>query len=531
MPGTTVGKYRIVGPLGRGATGVVYRAVDDTLGREVALKILNPAHTDPEILKRFRAEATVLASLNHPGIATIYELLQSETELLMVMELVRGETIERWSNRLGPLAPDRAAYLIDGILSALEHAHRAGVVHRDMKPANVMLTESGRVKVMDFGVARVCGAEHITMNGYLIGTPAYMAPEQVLGQAVDGRADLYSVGVMFHRLLTGMLPFTAETAVGMLQQQISKAPTPLHVHRNDLPDWCEAIVQRALAKSPDDRFQNAGSFREALARATGLMTMKDLASEFSIGPDSPPPEPALSHERTLVLPRTEPGWRAGDSAAEGLVSGRAQHTTVPMRAVAPLEPVSTVSAITMALRKKPRVRAASMLLVFAALVALLAYVPFYQAKTAHIIAEALTVETIPELVFETRILVGAGRSQQERGARLVLSNRTLSVTANGEVRHPLHSVPYDRVISISYSRGPDPMWNSPEGPAPVIGSEAGTLRLLGSAVQRHWIAVRTNTKTRFVVLRFEDLLIGKVLAALEERTGRAPQVVRKRTRT
>lgn len=532
MQGTAVGKYRIVGQLGRGATGIVYRAVDETLGREVALKILNPALTDPEILKRFRAEATVLASLNHPGIATIYELFRSEMELLMVMELVRGETLERLSDRLGPLAPDRAAYLVDGILSALEHAHRAGVVHRDMKPANVMVTELGRVKVMDFGVARARGAEHITMDGYVVGTPAYMPPEQVLSQEVDGRADLYSVGVMFYRLLTGALPFTAETPVGMLQEQISTNPAPLRLHRDDLPEWCETIVQHALAKSPVDRFQSAASFREALARATGLVTTPDLANEFSVGQNSLLAEPAQSPNRTLVLSRTEAGLPAGDSASDDVVSGgRARHATVRVRPVAPKEAVSTASAMTMVVRQKHRARAALVLVVFGASVAVLAYVPLHHARTANSIAEALTAKTIPELVFETKVLVGDERSQRERDARLVLSNRRLTVTANGETGHPLHSVPYDRVVSISYSRGPDPMWNSPKGPAPVTRARGGALRLLGISVQRHWISVRTNTETRFVVLQFEDEQIKKVLSVLEERTGRAPQVVGKRTRT
>ena len=133
-----------------------------------------------------------------------------------------------------------------------------------MKPANVMVTDGGGVKIMDFGVARVRGAEHMTMDGYVVGTPAYMAPEQVLAQEVDGRADLYSVGVVLYRLLTGALPFEADTPVGMLQQQIAESPTPLSQHRDDLPEWCETIVQRALAKSPAARFQTAGEFREAL---------------------------------------------------------------------------------------------------------------------------------------------------------------------------------------------------------------------------------------------------------------------------
>src|SRR5205085_2733886 len=281
MIGTTIGKYRIVGQLGRGGMGTVYKAVDQTLDREVAIKVLNPELADTHIIKRFRAEATTLAKLNHPEIATIYELLRFETNLLIVMEFVHGETLERISVRVGALSPECAAYLISKILSALEHAHRAGIVHCDIKPANIMVTERGWVKIMDFGTARVRGAEHGTADGYMMGTPAYMSPEQVLGQELDGRADLYAVGVVFYRLLTGTLPFHADTAIAMVQKQISDTPTPLSAHREGLPAWCEAILQRALAKSPADRFQTAEEFRDALSAATG-MVMTDLAAAFSI---------------------------------------------------------------------------------------------------------------------------------------------------------------------------------------------------------------------------------------------------------
>ena len=289
MIGRTIGKYRIVAQLGRGGMGTVYKAVDETLDREVAIKILNPELADTEIMNRFRAEATTLAKLNHPEIATIYELFRSETDLLMVMEFVRGETLDKLSERLAPLPPERAAHLVDKVLSALGHAHRAGIVHRDMKPANVMVTETGAVKIMDFGIARVRGAEHMTIDGYMMGTPAYMSPEQVLGQDVDGRADLYSVGVMFYRLLTGTLPFKADTAIGMVQKQISDAPTPLRLHRDGLPDWCEGLLQRALAKSPADRFQTAEEFQTAIGRATGNIAVEETTGSSRADHDTTTP--------------------------------------------------------------------------------------------------------------------------------------------------------------------------------------------------------------------------------------------------
>ncbi len=301
MIGRTIGKYRIVGQLGRGGAGVVYKAVDETLHRDVAVKTLNPDLANTEVMSRFRAEATILARLNHPQIATIFELFRADGDLLMVMEFVRGESLDKLTERLGALSPERAAYIIDQILSALEHAHRGGVVHRDVKPANVMVTDEGSIKIMDFGIARVLGAEQKTVDFRLMGTPAYMSPEQVLGEEVDGRSDLYSVGVLFYRLLTGALPFAADTALGMLQRQIRDTPIPLCAHRGGLPDWCEAIVQRSLAKTQSDRFQSAEEFRDALSRVTGPLPMADIAKTFAAeGRESMLPAPlADGHARSL----------------------------------------------------------------------------------------------------------------------------------------------------------------------------------------------------------------------------------------
>jgi eukaryotic-like serine/threonine-protein kinase len=311
MIGTTVGKYRVVEKLGRGGMGTVYKAVDETLDREVAIKVLNPELTDEAVLKRFRAEAVTLARLNHPGIATIYELHQHGEELLMVMEFVRGETFHDLSDRLGPLGPPQAAHLCMQVLDALGHAHRAGVVHRDLKPANVMITESGTVKVMDFGIARVLGSERFTHGGYMMGTPAYMAPEQVLGREIDGRADLYSVGVVLYRLLSGRLPFDAETAISMVQMQISEAPTPIVSVRPDVPRWCSTVLERSLAKAPAERFQSAEEFRAALLAAGKPQTLGEMPTIATPAP------PGILIDTDATIPRqTQSPLRTVTSASD-----------------------------------------------------------------------------------------------------------------------------------------------------------------------------------------------------------------------
>ncbi len=311
MVGKTVGKYRVLERVGRGGMGIVYKAVDETLDRQVAIKVLNAEFGEPGVLKRFRGEAVTLARLNHPGIATIYELHRQDDELMMVMEFVRGETLHQLADRTGPLDPPQVAHLCMQVLDALTHAHRAGVIHRDLKPANLMVTETGSIKVMDFGISRVLGSEHFTLGGLMMGTPAFMAPEQVTGQAIDARADLYAVGVVFYRLLTGRLPFLADTAIAMAQKQVSDIPTPLSELRPDLPAWCVAIVDRALAKDPGQRFQSAEDFRVALASAVVPQSIGELPTLATpmLGTTmtgTGASRPSLLESDAVALPRTNP---------------------------------------------------------------------------------------------------------------------------------------------------------------------------------------------------------------------------------
>lgn len=512
MIGQTIGKYRIAGQLGRGATGIVYRAVDATLDREVAVKVLNPDLASPDIIKRFRVEATTLARLNHPDIATIFELLPSGTDLLMVMELVRGETLDRLLERLGPMSPELAARIIDRILSALEHAHRAGIVHRDMKPANVMVTTAGGVKIMDFGIARVRGAEHMTIDGLLMGTPAYMAPEQGLGEEVDERTDLYSVGVMFYRLLTGALPFKADSPIAMLHRKGVDAPRALHEQRDGLPAWCEEVTERALARLPADRYQTAEEFRGAL-RANGLDPTIDIAKACAIlddtactsSPSEPAGAPAVFRTETIVSTRA-----VTDSPDEsGASSARAARVSVRRTAKGLVR------------RGKPSIaHAGAITVILVASLAMLSYV-----APRHPAAEQMTPAPSPPLVFEVRVLLGSGDRQREPAAQLLLAHGSLTVIVGGDTERPLYSVPYRAVRSISYSRGAHPMWKSPDGPARVARVRGGMLGELGIFQERHWISVRT-ADDRFVSLHAGEPIVRAVLTALEERTGRRAERLR-----
>jgi serine/threonine-protein kinase len=382
MIGTTVGKYRIVDKLGRGGMGTVYKAVDQTLDREVAIKVLNPDLTDADLLKRFRGEAVTLARLNHPGIATIYELHQQDDELLMVMEYVRGETFHDLSDRLGSIAPPQAAHLCMQVLDALGHAHRGGVVHRDLKPANLMITDGGAIKVMDFGIARVLGTEHFTHGGYMMGTPAYMAPEQVLGREIDGRADLYSVGVILYRLLTGHLPFSADTAISMVQMQISEPPTPIVAFRPDLPDWCTAIMDRALAKSPSDRFQTAEEFRAALVAAVRPQALGEM-------PTLSTPTPGLAPDSDMTAPHRTPTPMRTSPAIPGLTANPTRPTTPtsPIRPAVSGTPTPTTTPMperttTVVLGRNHLMALGALLVIVAAGIAVLAFAALRGARQA-----------------------------------------------------------------------------------------------------------------------------------------------------
>ena len=305
MTGETIGKYTIVERIGRGGVGTVYRARDRQLGHDVAIKVLNTATVDSVQIRRFEKEALALARLAHPGIAAMLDLVEHQDERLMVMELVRGETLDHLVRRQGPLPPVRAAALLVQALSALADAHREGVIHRDLKPANLMLTEAGPLKILDFGVALVVGTDPLTDAGLLVGTPAYMAPEQVTGAPVDARTDVYSMGLVFYFLVTGKLPFAGKTPALMAQARVDVDPAPAVTHIRGLPSWVDRILAKALAREPTRRFQSAAEFREALE--AGIRESPVTGSGIVIAPEA----------ETVAMPVPSFARRAGTTVQAG----------------------------------------------------------------------------------------------------------------------------------------------------------------------------------------------------------------------
>ncbi len=266
MIGSTVQKYRIVRELGSGAMGAVYEAVDTLTERPVAMKVLRAELArQPELIDRFRSEAVTLARLNHPNIAILYDFFLEKEDYYMAMEFVRGQPLESVIRSSGCLDPRMAARIMCQVLDGLGHAHSMGVLHRDIKPANIMVTSDGRVKVTDFGIARVLGSSRMTRTGRIIGTLEYIAPERIRGDESDPRSDLYSAGVVLYEMLTGKLPFTAQTDFALIKAHLEEDPPPLTgvLGTDSAAEW-DFVVRKAMAKSSQERFQTAEEFRDGL---------------------------------------------------------------------------------------------------------------------------------------------------------------------------------------------------------------------------------------------------------------------------
>jgi|tagenome__1003787_1003787.scaffolds.fasta_scaffold20984354_4 beta-lactam-binding protein with PASTA domain/tRNA A-37 threonylcarbamoyl transferase component Bud32 len=260
-------RYRIEREIAHGGMAEVYLARDESLDRLVALKALFPEYArEPSFVERFRREAQAAANLNHPNIVAIYDWGQESGTYFIVMEYVEGRSLRDLIRTEGRLDAGQAADITAEIASALAFAHRSGVVHRDVKPGNVLLTRSGNVKVTDFGIARAGTSDALTQTGSVMGTATYFSPEQAQGLAVDGRSDVYSVGVVLYELVCGVAPFVAESPVSVAYKHVREEPVPPRQRNPEVPAALEQIIMSALAKDPEHRYQSADDLRADLLR-------------------------------------------------------------------------------------------------------------------------------------------------------------------------------------------------------------------------------------------------------------------------
>jgi serine/threonine-protein kinase len=544
-----IGQYRVLERLGAGGMGSVYRAVDEMLGRDVALKVLDTAME--ESTARLRAEAAALARLSHPGIATVYELLEDDSRLVMAMELVRGQTLQQIVEHVGVFSPRRAAELCMQALAALEHAHVTGVVHRDLKPGNLMLTDAGTIKILDFGIARLDGSVHLTGAGAMLGTPAYMAPEQVLGHPVDKRADLYAMGVVFFRLVTAALPFKGDTPFDMAQSQVKDPPIKARDLRSDLPEWVDDILARALAKKPVDRFQSSVEMHEAFARAIGhtprpMPIVQMEATEVMARPVFTEPstenatEPAIESEpvedpenRALAIAREividgdvvaprprRTGWITAASVA---LLAAAAWTLIPVDSAAPNSATSTsalaeaTSSSASAVEPQPVTAAGAGVPARTAAADVPAPAKVTDAADRRVAttpatpaAESAAASALPTASFgEVKLLAVNGTRTTASDALVQFSTAEVSVQSP-KTKSPASVLAYRGIVKATYSHAKDPKWD------PALSGPTGKIDvpgILGRA--RHWLVLQGTDG--YVILRLDNDDRVQMMKAFEER--------------
>jgi len=305
--GKTLSQYRIVEEIGRGGMAIVYRAYQPSLKRYVAVKVLYPQLTvDATFVQRFLQEARTAARLDHPNIITIYDVGQAGGTYYIGMRFVEGQTLQQLIQREGALSPARGAHILQQLASALDYAHRQGLIHRDVKPSNVMLGKGDHVTLTDFGIARAAEGTRLTRTGVIVGTPEYMSPQQAQGVEVDHLTDIYSLGVVAYEMLAGRVPFAGTTPHAVLHKHVYETPPPLRAMAPGIPRLVEKAINRALAKDPRKRYQSAGEMGEALTRAVSGLPRRV---------PTPRPKIKLPTPRPRVRPSKEKARAGGESAA------------------------------------------------------------------------------------------------------------------------------------------------------------------------------------------------------------------------
>jgi len=350
MIGTQIGNYRIVEKLGEGGMGVVYKAVEISLDRAVAVKVLSPDLAgDQALIERFRSEAKAQANLNHPNIATLYTFLTTPQSSMMVMEFLEGETFDQLIRRRGLLPYEQAVPIFKQALLGIGFAHRQGIVHRDIKPSNIMLTKSGLVKVMDFGIAKVLGGQRLTQTGSRMGTVYYMSPEQIRNRAVEIRSDIYALGVTLYEMLTAHLPFESDSDFEIMSNHVNTPPPRPTIHYPYIPPGIEQAVLKALEKDPNARFQTVEEFGAALEHPEGAAVQVPQAMGTAAGV-APAVEarPQFATQAPAAVPVTTPPQmtRMDTPPAQGYATGQGYpqaYPTTPPVAPATVPPAAAAT--------------------------------------------------------------------------------------------------------------------------------------------------------------------------------------------
>src|SRR3954467_15709957 len=308
-------RYVIERKLGSGGMADVYLAEDQELGRRVALKLLDERHaSDEQFVERFRREAQSAAGLNHPNIISIFDRGRAEGTYYIAMEYLDGRTLKELLVRNGPTPIPIAIDYARQIIAGLSFAHRNGIIHRDIKPHNIVVGPDGRLKVTDFGIAR-SGASQMTEAGSIVGTAQYLSPEQARGAPVDPRSDLYSLGIVLYEMLTGRVPFTGDTPVEIAMKHLSQVPEPPSKLRSGVPHDLDAIVMRALAKDPDHRYSSAEEMDADLARiargaSVSRRTEEAMTQALTAGGGTAVMTKVLPREVVTPPPAPPPAYRA-----------------------------------------------------------------------------------------------------------------------------------------------------------------------------------------------------------------------------
>lgn len=450
MIGERIGHLRVIESIGVGGMGAVWHAVDELLDRHVALKVIRPElMSRPGLAERFRSEAIVLARLQHPCIAALYGLEKRGDEFVMVMEFVDGETLDSRLATQGRLPWPEATRITRAVLDALDHAHESGVIHRDIKPANVMITRAGRVKVMDFGIARLVGAQRQTRTGAAVGTPSYMSPEQLLGQEVDGRADVYAVGTLLYELTTGHLPFEVEGDYLRMIAQLQQVPSAPSTHQPDLPPGLDRIVARALQKEPDDRYATSGDFRDALEdleREHGVLRPYGTPAAGSV---TIPGATPLRGTPAVGAPEAEPVRRVNPAALLTPVESAQSATPVPFS----IDPVSATpiennvpSELVTAPAPAPMVPEPAVAIAESAPVAPVTTAPVVVAKRSAVPRAAMAVGGIA-VVALAGVLLSRGVTASEKQAAAVAPPATPVAPAAPAAAAPTPAVAAPAVVT------------------------------------------------------------------------------------